>query len=368
MKTGYKVYFDATKTTSGQRFFRMLSELLAEQEGYNPQNPKVVLFNISASFGQILKEKIKGRRVVLRVDGLYFDDFSNGFLNSFPLPLRVLFRFAARYTFMRDKALFCANLLNQNYTSFLRILLANHLIYQSNYSREIHERFFNKNASVVINGATTKENVVRKVEQGDTIKLITINDPWRPSKRIVDMVRFVEEFNQKESRRLELTLLGFEGEIADCNKEEVLGLIDSSSFIKTLPRFKSFEGPFLEAIQEAHIAIFLGYRDSCPNVVSELMSFGLPVLYFNSGGVPEIVKDAGIGIGSDDHLQNYYTNHRFGCDFPEIEYADFKKGVEVLYKKENHFRDLVRERFERELDIQVVVDKYRKILMKEEFR
>ena len=41
----------------------------------------------------------------------------------------------------------------------------------------------------------------------------------------------------------------------------------------------------------------MAYQDNCPTAVLEAMATGLPILYSNSGGVPELVgKDAGLGI------------------------------------------------------------------------
>ena len=35
----------------------------------------------------------------------------------------------------------------------------------------------------------------------------------------------------------------------------------------------------------------LKYKDPCPNSVIEAMSCGLPILYSNSGGLPELVNN-----------------------------------------------------------------------------
>jgi glycosyltransferase involved in cell wall biosynthesis len=38
------------------------------------------------------------------------------------------------------------------------------------------------------------------------------------------------------------------------------------------------------------------YNDPCPTVVLEAMASGLPVAYSESGGTPELVGDAGVGV------------------------------------------------------------------------
>ena len=49
-------------------------------------------------------------------------------------------------------------------------------------------------------------------------------------------------------------------------------------------------------LARADLALHLRYKDSCPNAVIERMLAGLPHVYSNSGGTPELVGSAGIGL------------------------------------------------------------------------
>jgi glycosyltransferase involved in cell wall biosynthesis len=50
----------------------------------------------------------------------------------------------------------------------------------------------------------------------------------------------------------------------------------------------------------AHLLLHTQYNDACPGLVVEAMSCGLPVVYSDSGGVPELVGDeAGIGVSAE---------------------------------------------------------------------
>lgn len=49
-----------------------------------------------------------------------------------------------------------------------------------------------------------------------------------------------------------------------------------------------------------HFALHLKYKDPCPNAVIERMSLGLPHIFSNSGGTPELVGGAGIGLRVPD--------------------------------------------------------------------
>lgn len=51
--------------------------------------------------------------------------------------------------------------------------------------------------------------------------------------------------------------------------------------------------------QNAHILVHTKYNDPCPRLVVEAMSCGLPIVYSDSGGVPELVgSGAGEGVSS----------------------------------------------------------------------
>jgi glycosyltransferase involved in cell wall biosynthesis len=52
--------------------------------------------------------------------------------------------------------------------------------------------------------------------------------------------------------------------------------------------------------QRAHILLHTKYNDPCPGLVVEAIACGLPVVYSQSGGVPELVgEQAGIGIPAE---------------------------------------------------------------------
>lgn len=71
-----------------------------------------------------------------------------------------------------------------------------------------------------------------------------------------------------------------------------LGLQENVSFIG---QYNQKDAPSI--YQNADAYIITKYKDPCPNSVIEAMSCGLPILYSNSGGVPELVgKKAGIGL------------------------------------------------------------------------
>ena len=62
-------------------------------------------------------------------------------------------------------------------------------------------------------------------------------------------------------------------------------------------RYAQRDAPAL--YRRAHVLLHPKVRDPCPNVVLEALACGVPVVHSASGGVPELVADAGIGVSSD---------------------------------------------------------------------
>jgi glycosyltransferase involved in cell wall biosynthesis len=62
-----------------------------------------------------------------------------------------------------------------------------------------------------------------------------------------------------------------------------------------------FVGPYTQVdapalMRCADLLLHTKYNDPCPTVVLEAMASGLPVVYSASGGTPELVGDAGVGV------------------------------------------------------------------------
>ncbi len=70
-------------------------------------------------------------------------------------------------------------------------------------------------------------------------------------------------------------------------------------------------GPYAQAdapslYQRADILLHTKYNDPCPTVVIEALATGLPVVFSATGGVPELVADAGAGVPSEASFERDY--------------------------------------------------------------
>jgi glycosyltransferase involved in cell wall biosynthesis len=360
-KRTFGVYINNLVKTSGRRFYSDLFNRLTDQGLPLEGNPQVILFNVSAPLKLILKAKLTGIKVVIRFDGLYFDRLSPLFIEEFPRFFGILFNLGIKLKFFHDYFAFLANLFSRNYGAFLRILISDVAIYQSKFSEKIYDKYFwYKKRKVILNGASFKVREINNFKEGIDIALIY--DQGRPSKRIPDIVRFIDWANEIKHEDIRLSILGYTGIIPAGVSSDFKSIIESKSFIKTYDRFNEFDSKVSFILSECDMYISFSYRDACPNVVVEAMAHGLPVVGLASGGVPEIVGDAGILLAMDDFEEGFYSAHRFEDDFPPFSLEEMLDAVKKVKANNVFFRNKVRERFETELEMDLVAKKYVDVL------
>lgn len=363
-RSGFGVFFDPGKSTSGQRFFHDLVRALSGEAAPLEQRPAAVLFNVSAPIVEILKAKRRGQRILLRIDGMYFDRLSPAFLASFSSPMRTLLALGTRWSAAHDFFAFLANLVNQNYGAFARILLADRLIYQSVFSRDIHTQYFpRKLFDTVVNGSVFRahERPMRAAPEGE-IRLITTYDDWKPAKRVHDLVAFVHWARVVRGIPLRLTVLGYTGNIPACAPSETRSLLESSSYVDTLPRFKDYDGTIRDALFASDLYITFTHKDPCPNTVIEAMAHGLPVVGVDSGGMPDIVGDAGILVSEETAVEAFFTAYRYECDFPPVSFDKVLDAVAAVVSRRSEFEARTAARFATDLSIDIVAARYAAVL------
>jgi glycosyltransferase involved in cell wall biosynthesis len=57
-----------------------------------------------------------------------------------------------------------------------------------------------------------------------------------------------------------------------------------------------------QALRSADAYLSLIQNDACPNVIIEALACGLPVIHVPSGGVPELVRGAGVAFHTDEEF------------------------------------------------------------------
>lgn len=177
---------------------------------------------------------------------------------------------------------------------------ADYVFYQSEFAKKSSDNFLGKRSGpseILYNAVDTNffyplgdnklSNNVDLLSAGSKYIFDRIETPIRT-------LSFVRKYNLKAR-------LLFAGKIKDELIDPTRDLISElklSDHVKFLPPFPQQEAP--EIFRKCDIFLHPKINDPCPGIVIEAMACGLPVIYSNSGGVPELVgEDAGIGVDTE---------------------------------------------------------------------
>ncbi len=120
-----------------------------------------------------------------------------------------------------------------------------------------------------------------------------------------------------------------------------------------------FTGPYIQEHAPmiycgAHLLLHTKYADPSPGLVLEALACGLPVVYIDNGGVPELVQDAGIGVPVEHDWD------AINLPAPE-KMAD---AVIEIYSRCNEFSEIARKRAIQEFSLEKFMAKHREIFTK----
>jgi glycosyltransferase involved in cell wall biosynthesis len=239
--------------------------------------------------------------------------------------------------------------------AFIRSFLADHIIYQSEFTHHWWERKFGKNkvpCSIVYNAvdldAYSPDGVHHRPT--DAYRLLMVEGSLKGGHEvgIETAVRVVEKLNADFDldRPVELMVVG---QVAEQDRL----YWDKATNIKitwggVVPREK-----IPEIDRSAHLIYPAEINAACPNSVIEALACGLPALAFVTGSLPELIQDGAgkvVPYGSDPE--------KLGP--PDID-ALASAGVEVL-QNQDKFRASARQRAVKEFDLEKMVDRYLEVL------
>lgn len=175
--------------------------------------------------------------------------------------------------------------------------LASHVLYQSDFCRRAATRFLGERrgpSEILFNAVDVAAFAPSPaVPEGPFRFLVTGRIDAHQSYRLVQAVAGLGE-----ARKLGLDCrLLVAGMIAPEVRAQALALAEKCGVAPALTiegRYSQEQAPDL--YRRAHAYLTLTHQDACPSAVIEALASGLPVVHPSSGGVPELVADAGISI------------------------------------------------------------------------
>ena len=352
--------------TSGARFWRQLYNYDLEN---NFKKNGVVFCNISVSLISLIKYKLKGYRVILRVDSLYHCLVDMTYIDKFVKKKKLFWKVVLK-SFGIKVASVCYNLLFQNYKAFIKILFANEIIFQSNFCMNLYRPYKflyrDKKIHIINNGSFKKFNNLgakgKIYSSGDKLNLVTIFDGWRCTKNINLLLEFVEWANSVNNYQINLALVGVAENLPASFSEKHKSIMQRE-YILIYERYDNLSD--IEFIfRQSDAFISFTYRDGCPNVMIEAQSYGLPVIALESGGVSEIVAVKELLVGFKDRY-NHFAPWCSSVESIGIEFARVNESIKYL---RNNYELCVRKTrtfFVRYLSLQKIYGDYISLLKEE---
>ena len=161
---------------------------------------------------------------------------------------------------------------------------ADHVFFQSEFCKVAADRFYGERQGqweILYNPVDTRRFVPAAASARPLTLLLGGNQYQRYRLEVA-----LETFALVRRERCDARLL-VAGELSFRSKDQ--------PGVELIGPYSQAEAPAL--MQRADLLLHTKYNDPCPTVVLEAMASGLPVVYSNSGGTPELVgPDAGIGI------------------------------------------------------------------------
>jgi glycosyltransferase involved in cell wall biosynthesis len=176
------------------------------------------------------------------------------------------------------------------------LLAAEHVFFQSEFCRVASDRFLGPRdgpAEVLPNPVDTRRFVPPKRRDERPTLLLGGNQYQRYR---LETALWTLELLPEEWRLLVTGRLSWDPDPRRVRRDaqELLARPRLEGRVELAGSYSQAEAPAL--LGRAHLLLHTKYNDPCPGTVLEALACGLPVVYSASGGTPELVGDAGVGV------------------------------------------------------------------------
>jgi glycosyltransferase involved in cell wall biosynthesis len=179
--------------------------------------------------------------------------------------------------------------LNRTYRRAL--LAADHVLYQSEFSRQSADLFLGEphGSWEILYNAVDVDHFVPAEAPPPGAPVLLLGGDQTQAYRLEVALRTLARLPEA---RLIVT-----GRVVS-RPEPLVRELGLEGRVEFVGRYTQREAPAL--IRRAHLLLHTKVKDPCPSAVIEAMACGLPVVYAASGGTPELVGDCGVGLDHPD--------------------------------------------------------------------
>jgi glycosyltransferase involved in cell wall biosynthesis len=177
---------------------------------------------------------------------------------------------------------------------------AAHVFYQSRFCQESADRFVGAPAGsfeVLYNAVDTSEFVPGPKPAGRRALTLLLAGSQDQRYRVESAVRTLAALVRRghDAELLITGRLGWSDPVtARQHLDALVAQLGMADRIELLGRYAQVDAPAL--FRQSDIVLHTKYNDPCPTAVIEALACGRPVVYSSSGGVPELVAEAGVGV------------------------------------------------------------------------
>lgn len=300
----------------------------------NPNNRVILVIGGTRQLWRLSRVKKRGTRIIQRLDGMNW-------------------MHKVEKTSMRA---FLRSELNNQLISYIRRHLADHIIYQSDFSRDwwIREKGETKASySTTHNGVDLKSYSPDGAESPpeDHVRILVVEGhlSGANARGLETAIKLAEAVEKKTSQTVELMVVG---DVSDAVKAR----IHTSSPDLWITWRGIVPREAIPAIdRSAHLLFSTDINAACPNSVIEALACGLPVLAYDTGALSELVPT---GAG---RVVPYGSDH-WQLEDPLIPPLA-KAAVEILNDNPG-YRQRARDRARSAFDLDEMVESYLDVLEK----
>ncbi len=242
------------------------------------------------------------------------------------------------------------------------LLAADGIVFQSEFSRRITQRFVTATQPGIVIYNGVDPNAFRPEGERSTIRQperlnVLVSHSFRPYHRLHDSMRILARLRQSSGLRPFLHILGGDDGVSFAYAQSIADELGLQAGIDYQFHGKLPHTELASVYRACDLMLNLSYWDACPNVVIEALMTGLPVVGVNYGGVAELVGQRG-GKLVMERIPFTWLEHRNFERMPKAPVEAYAQAIEAITQRLPEARAQARQLALETLTIERVGDEY----------